>query len=165
MTDTLFIGFAGLSVMRVYLVIIDETDEALVALRFAARRAARTSGAVQLIALVPPQPFVAFGGVQATIEDEARSRAETLAASAAGNVFAELAEMPKLSVKVGEGVKVIAEYLAEHPEISALVLGAAPEGGPGPLVAHFAGPGAGQLTCPLFIVPGSLTEADIDRLG
>jgi hypothetical protein len=151
--------------MRVYLVIIDETEEALVALRFAARRAARTSGAVQLIALVPPQPFVAFGGVQATIEDEARSRAETLAASAAGNVFAELAEMPKLSVKVGEGVKVIAEYLAEHPEISALVLGAAPEGGPGPLVAHFAGAGAGQLTCPLFIVPGSLTEADIDRLG
>ena len=57
------------------------------------------------------------------------------------------------------------EYLAEHPEIAALVLGAAPEGGPGPLVAHFSGFGGGSLPCPLFIIPGSLGEADIDRLS
>ena len=151
--------------MRVYLVIMDETAEALVALRFAARRAARTEGAVQLLALVPPQPFVAFGGVQATIEEEARSRAEALVASAAGSVLSEGARMPKISVRQGEGVKVVREYLAEHPEIAALVLGAAAEGGPGPLVAHFSGVGAGSLPCPLFIVPGSLSEADIDRLS
>lgn len=151
--------------MRVYLVIMDETAEALVALRFAARRAAKTQGAVQLLALVPPQPFVAFGGVQATIEEEARSRAEALVASAAGSVLSEGAQMPKISVRQGEGVKVVREYLAEHPEIAALVLGAAPEGGPGPLVAHFSGIGAGSLPCPLFIIPGSLAEADIDRLS
>ena len=57
--------------MRVYLVIIDESDEALVALQYAARRAAKTDGVLHLLALVPPQPFNAFGGVQATIEDEA----------------------------------------------------------------------------------------------
>ncbi len=57
--------------MRVYLVIMDETDEARVALRFASRRAAKTGGAVHILALVPPQDFVAFGGVQATIEQEA----------------------------------------------------------------------------------------------
>lgn len=151
--------------MRVYLVIIDETEEALVALRFAARRAAKTGGAVQILALVPQQPFVAFGGVQATIEEEARSRAETLAASAAGNVFSEGAAMPKVSVKVGEGVRVVREYLAEHPEIAALVLGAAADGNPGPLVAHFTGVGAGQLPCPLFMVPGWLGDAEIDRLS
>ena len=42
--------------MRVYLVIMDETEEARVALRFASRRAARTSGNVHMLALVPPQP-------------------------------------------------------------------------------------------------------------
>ena len=151
--------------MRVYLVIIDETEEATVALRFAARRANRTGGAVQLLALVPPQPFVAFGGVQATIEEEARQRAEDLLASAAGNVLSEGAVVPKISVIMGEGEKVVREYLAEHPEVSALVLGAAKEGGPGPLVTYFSGIGAGQLPCPLYIVPGSLSEADIDRLG
>ncbi|MBW8785567.1 MAG: universal stress protein, partial [Novosphingobium sp.] len=64
--------------MRIYLVIMDETAESLVALRFASRRAARTAGAVHLLALIPPQPFNAFAGVQATIEEEARSRAEVL---------------------------------------------------------------------------------------
>ena len=39
--------------MRVYLVIIDESQEAHGALRFAARRAADTAGAVHLLALVP----------------------------------------------------------------------------------------------------------------
>jgi hypothetical protein len=67
-------------------------------------------------------------------------------------------------VRQGEGEKVIREYLADHPEISALVLGAAKENGPGPLVSHFTAE-AGALPCPLFIVPGSLSEADIDRLS
>ena len=43
--------------MRTYLVVIDETDEALLALRFATRRAAKTGGAVHILALVEPQDF------------------------------------------------------------------------------------------------------------
>jgi len=151
--------------MRIYLVIMDETAEALVALRFASRRAAKTGGNLHLLALVPPQPFSLFGAVQATIEEEARERAETLVTAAAGNLLSESGKMPVISVKVGEGVKVVREYLAEHPEVAALVLGAAPEGGPGPLVSHFAGTHAGQIPCPVFVVPGSLGDEDIDRLS
>ena len=151
--------------MRVYLVIIDETEEALTALRFASRRAAGTSGNLHLLALVPPQEFNAFAGVQATIEEEARARAEALVTSAAGNLFSESGKMPVISVRQGEGEKVVREYLAEHPEVSALVLGAASEGGPGPLVTHFSGAHIAHLPCPLFIVPGSLTDEDIDRLS
>ena len=151
--------------MRVYLVIIDETQEAHVALRFATRRAAKTGGALQLLALVPKQPFVALGAVQATIEDEARSKAAELVANAAGDVMVEAGTMPEISVLSGDGVTVVREYLGEHPEVAALVLGAAKDGGPGPLVSHFTGPNAGTMPCPVFIVPGSLTEADIDRLS
>ena len=151
--------------MRIYLVIMDETDEALVALRFASRRAAKTGGNLHLLALVPPQPFSLFGAVQATIEEEARERAETLVTAAAGSLLSESGKMPVISVKVGEGVKVVREYLAEHPEVAALVLGAAPEGGPGPLVSHFAGTHAGQIPCPVFVVPGSLSDEAIDRLS
>ena len=53
--------------MRVYLVIMDDTAEALVALRFASRRAIKTGGAVEILAIVPKNDFVAWGGVQATI--------------------------------------------------------------------------------------------------
>ncbi|MDR7103250.1 universal stress protein [Croceicoccus sp. BE223] len=151
--------------MRVYLVIMDETPEARVALRFASRRAAKTQGAVHIIALVPKQQFVAFGGVQATIEEEAKSRAEVLVMAAAGSLLQESGRMPTISVKVGDGAKVVAEYLAEHGEVAALVLGAAAEGTPGPLVSHFAGQRAGQLPCPLMLVPGGLSDEQIDALS
>mgnify|MGYP003297915060 CR=1 FL=1 len=71
--------------MRVYLVIMDETEEAVRALRFASRRATKTGGAVHILALVPRESFNAFGAVQATIEEEARDRAEMVASSAAGS--------------------------------------------------------------------------------
>lgn len=151
--------------MRVYLVIMDETEESLVALRFATRRAAKTGGAVHLVALIEQQPFVAFAGVQATIEEEARERAQQVAATAAGSVLSDGGQMPVISVKQGDGTKVVREYLTEHPEISALVLGAACEDGPGPLIAHFTGAAAGSLPCPVFVVPGSLNDEDIDRLS
>jgi nucleotide-binding universal stress UspA family protein len=150
--------------MRVYLVIIDETDEAHVALRFASRRAAKVEGTVHLLALVPPQPFNAFGSVQATIEEEARARAETLATAAAASLHAEGGAMPAIIVRVGEPERVVRQYLGEHPEVSALVLGVAKEGTPGPLVAHFTSH-AGHLPCPLFLIPGSLEGDAIDRLS
>ncbi len=150
--------------MRIYLVIMDETEEARAALRFASRRAAKTEGGVHILALVQPQDFVAFGGVQATIEEEARDRAEVLATSAAGSMWSESGRMPTIAVRQGEGEKVIREYLQEHPEVAALVLGAAPEGNPGPLVAYFSHV-SGSLPCPVFVVPGGLSDEDIDRLS
>jgi len=150
--------------MRVYLVIVDETDEARKALRFASRRAMKTGGSVHILALVPKEHFTAFGAVQATMEQEALDRAEVIATGAAGSIFAESGKMPIISVKVGDAQAVIREYLAEHPEVAALVLGSGKDGSPGPLVTHFAAH-AGGLSCPLYIVPGSFTEDDIDRLA
>lgn len=151
--------------MRTYLVVIDETAEAEVALRFAARRAARTGGTVQILALIEPAEFVAFGGVQATIEAEAREQAEALVASAAGALIEETGIRPSIIVRAGEAVPLIREVIAENPEIAALVLGAAATGAPGPLVAHFAGADSGQLPCPVMIVPGSLDSDALDRVS
>jgi nucleotide-binding universal stress UspA family protein len=151
--------------MRIYLVIVDETEEALVALQFAARRAAKTDGALHLLAIVPPQPFKAFGGVLATIEEEARAGAETLVTAAAGNLLSQGAKMPVISVRMGEDIKIVREYLKENGEVSALVLGAAKEGGPGPLVTHFTGAGLGQMPCPVFVIPGTLDADAIERLS
>jgi len=150
--------------MRVYLVIMDDTDEARKALRFASRRAMATGGSVHIIALVAKQNFSAFGAVQATIEQEARDRAEVMASSAAGNLFSESGKMPTISVRSGEGQAVIKEYLGEHPEVAALVLGAAADGTPGPLIEHFSSH-SGSLPCPLYIVPGNFPNDDIDRLA
>lgn len=143
--------------MRVFLVVIDETDEARSALRFAARRAAAVDGAVHVLALVAQQNISAFGGVQDTIQQEGRDRAEMLAQGAAGSLMAEMGIMPTISVAVGDSQKMIREYLDEHDEVAALILGAASGNNPGPLVAHFSAH-AGTLPCPLYVIPADYDE-------
>ncbi|OAN99530.1 universal stress protein [Parasphingorhabdus sp.] len=151
--------------MRTYLVVIDETDEASVALRFASRRAMKTNSALHILALVESEAFVAWGGVQATLEEEAKSRAEALVSSAAGSLFDETGIRPSITVKQGKGPKVVRKMMNELDGLGALVLGASAVGPPGPLVSHFAASEAGTLPCPVMVVPGSLTKEEIDRLS
>jgi nucleotide-binding universal stress UspA family protein len=151
--------------MRSYLVVIDETSEARVALRYAARRAARTGGQVELLVVIPRAEFVQWGGVQAAMEEEGRLRAEAMALDASGAIAEEAGVKPVVLVRQGDPVKAIAELLKERDDIAALVLGAAAEGGPGPLVSHFSGAVAGTLPCPLVIVPGRLADETLDRLS
>jgi len=150
--------------MRIYLTVVDDSTEAEAALRFAARRAVKTGGGVEVLALIPPQEFIAFGGVQATIEDEQRRHAEALVQKAAGTLLQESGLRPRLTVQEGDGPKVIRDLIAANPQIAALVLGAAASGAPGELVSHFAAE-AGSLTVPLMIVPGGLDRDAIDRLS
>lgn len=151
--------------MRTYLVVIDETAEAEIALRFAARRAAKTGGSVEILALLPQQEFNAWGAVQAAIEAEAREHVETIVAHALETLASERTISPTIRIKQGDAIAAIRETLAENTEIAALVLGAAASGSPGPLVTHFAGADAGTLPCPLMIVPGSLSVDVLDRLS
>ncbi|MET0249969.1 MAG: universal stress protein [Sphingobium sp.] len=151
--------------MRTYLVVVDESQEAETALRFAARRAAKTGGAVRILALIPPSEFVQWGGVQATMEDEAVQRAEALVTSAAGTLTEESGIRPSILVKQGDPIAVVRDMLDEMDDVAALVLGAAAIGHPGPLVSHFAGADAGRLPCPVMIIPGGLDTETIDRLS
>jgi len=151
--------------MRSYLVVVDESDEARVALRYAARRAARTGGGVVILAVVPPQEFVQWSGVQAAMEEEARLRAEAMGLQAASAIDEEAGVRREIVVRQDEPVKAIGDVLKERPDIAAFVLGAAAEGGPGPLVTHFSGAAAGTLPCPLVIVPGRLDDETLDRLA
>jgi hypothetical protein len=150
--------------MRIYLTVIDDTPEAESALRFAARRAVKTGGAVHVLALLPRQEFIAFGGVQAAIEEEQRRHAEGVVTRAAGTLLEESGLRPSITVREGDGPKVIREVLAETPGVVALVLGAAAGSAPGALVAHFAAE-AGSLPVPLMIVPGGLDREAIDRVS
>ncbi len=150
--------------MRPYLVVIDDSAEAKSALRFAARRAARTGGSVEILALIEQPEFLQWGGVQATMEEEARLRAEAMVLEASGAIMDEAGVRPTITVRQGDPVKAVTEVLKEREDVAALVLGAA-EGAPGPLVAHFAGTIAGSLPCALVIVPGGLSEEALDRVS
>jgi nucleotide-binding universal stress UspA family protein len=150
---------------RTYLVVVDDSAEARVALRFAARRAAKTNGRVEVLGIVEPQDFVQFGGVQAAIEQEQRLRIEGVVSAAIGEFLDESGVEANIIVQQGEVVRSVRDYLEGRDEVAALVLGAAPSGNPGPLVAHFAGNDAGRLPCPVMIIPGSLGDARLEQLS
>jgi nucleotide-binding universal stress UspA family protein len=150
---------------RTYLVVIDDSAEARVALRFAARRAAKTGGAMEVLAVVEPQDFVQWGGVQAAIEEEQRLRIEGIVGSSIGELTEAAGGRPRITVQAGDPVQVVREVIGTRQEIAALVLGAAPSGSPGPLVAAFTGTDAGKLPCPVMIIPGGLSDVRLEQLS
>ncbi|QNN64394.1 universal stress protein [Sphingomonas rhizophila] len=148
---------------RTYLVVVDDSDEARVALRFASRRASKTGGTIEVLAVVQPQDFVQWGGVQAAIEEEQRLRIEASVTASVGEILD--AKSIDIVVQEGDPVTVVRAYVGTRDDIAALVLGAAPSGDPGPLVANFTGHDAGKLPCPVMIVPGSLSDEELDKLS
>lgn len=150
--------------MRTYLVVIDETAEAEIALRFAARRALKTGGAVEILVMLEQAEFVAWGGVQAAMESEAREHAQAVVASAL-DMMGEERINPVIHVRSGQPAVAIRAAIAENDQISALVLGAASSGNPGPLVSLFGGTEVGSLPVPVMIVPGALSREALDRLS
>ena len=150
---------------RTYLVVVDDSAESRVALRFAARRAAKTSGRVEVLGIVEPQDFVQFGGVQAAIEEEQRLRIEGIVAASVGEIMNAAGITPEIIIRQGDPVAAVRGHIGTRQDVAALVLGAAPSGKPGPLVAHFAGNDAGKLPVPVMIIPGGLNDDQLEMLS
>ena len=150
---------------RTYLVVVDDSDESRVALRFAARRAAKTNGRIEVLGIVEPQDFVQFGGVQAAIEEEQRLRIEGVVSSAIGEILDESGIEANIIIQQGEAVRAVRDYVGDRPDVAALVLGAAPSGNPGPLVSNFCGNDAGRLPCPVMLIPGGLDDERLEQLS
>jgi nucleotide-binding universal stress UspA family protein len=150
---------------RVFLIIVDETPEYEKALRFAARRARRTHGRVALLHVMPPLDFQNFGAVQDLMANERRQAAERLLQRVAAKAQELAGSMPVIYLRDGNPAEQLLKLIAEEPQISVLVLGAATgREGPGPLVAQLTGRMIGKLRIPLTIVPGHIPDADIDAV-
>lgn len=141
-----------------FLVVVDDTPESRVAMRFAALRASHVGARVTLLHVIPATEFIQWGGVQDLMEAESQATAEALLAGVADELFALSGQRPSMVVRKGEASAAVLEMIAHDPSIRALVLGAASKGAPGPLVAFFAGERAGTLPCLVMIVPGGLDE-------
>jgi len=151
---------------RTYLVVMDDSGEARAALRFAARRAAKTGGRLEVLAITSGQDFVQWGGVQAAIEEEQQLRIEASVAEALGELPGTEALRPgAILIRAGEPTALVRDMLGERSDIAALVLGTAPSGDPGPLVAAFAGSDAGKLPCPVMLIPGGLSDERLEALS
>lgn len=147
-----------------YLVVVDDTDESVSALRYAAARARAVGGNVMLLHIIPKPEFLLSGEVQEMIAAEAEEAAQALLSRKADDVAAISGVRPALAIREGSPTDEVAKVIEEDSSVHALVLGAAARGAPGPLVSFFSGERAGNLPCVVVIVPGGLDAAAIDRL-
>ncbi|MBP0481609.1 universal stress protein [Sagittula salina] len=150
--------------MRKFLVVLDDSRECLNAMRFAAMRASKSSGAVAILSVIPPEEFNHWIGVGDIMREEARERIH-----AHFEVFAKWMRDkqgvdPELVIREGDPVAEILAQVREDPEIGILVLGAAADKkGPGPLVTHMTR-SAGSLPVPITIVPGDLSKERLEAI-
>ena len=150
---------------RKFLAIVDQTPECKVSLRYAARRAQHTGGIVTLMYVVPPGDFQQWAGVERVMREEAYQEAERFLHEAAKVVNDIVGSMPELVIREGRPADEIRELLKDDRAISILVLAAGTsKEGPGPLVSLIAGPTGGSYPIPVTVVPGSLTDEQIDAL-
>lgn len=152
-------------IRRNFLVVVDDTPECRVALRFACMRAHRTGGGVVLLRVIEPADFQHWMAVENLMREEAREEAEELLQGLASEVYEYSAITPEYRIREGRVVDEILATLAEEPSIRILILGASPDAaGPGPLVARLAGQISGSMPVPVTVVPGNMTPELIDDL-
>jgi len=151
---------------RIFLVVVDDSEELNIALTYACLRARNSGGRVALLYVIEPTDFQHWIAVEDIMREERRTEAEQILQRHAKQVNEITGTLPILYVREGERRDELLSLINEEPSISILVLaaGTGPEG-PGPLVTHLAGKGLGKLRIPLTLVPGSLKREQLELIS
>ena len=148
-----------------FLVIVDDSKELNVAIRFAAKRAESTKGGVILLNVIEQFDPQQWQSIEDIILQEAREKAQEKLQKWS-KVINDLTNIvPELIVKEGITSEKIVETLEEDNAIRFLVLAAAKADQPGPLVSLLAGQKSGKLPAPIVIIPQGLSDDVIDDLA
>ena len=150
---------------RIFLVVVDDSAERAVALRYACLRARKGGGRVMLLRVVEPVELVEWAGVGAMLAEERREEAEKLLSGLAAEVTEITGGLPILIIREGDPRDELLALLEEDPRISILVLAsAAGSGGKDPLIGALTGRYASRMSVPMTIVPGTLDDKELDRV-
>ena len=150
---------------RVFLCVVDNTQECINAIYFAACRARRTGGRLALLYIMEPAEFQHWMAVEEKMREEGRAEAEDFLHKHSSQVQEWTGELPTLYIREGKSAETILTLIEEEPRISILLLGAGTaKKGPGPLVSSIGGKLSGKFPIPITIVPGTLTSEQLDML-
>jgi nucleotide-binding universal stress UspA family protein len=147
---------------RVFLVVVDDSEEMPVALQFACRRARSSGGRVALLHVSSPADFQHWAAVGDLMRQEAREEGEQLLQKLAGQVQNWAGSYPILYIREGDVREELVNLIESEPTISVLVLAASTgSSGPGPIITYLLGKKARQSRIPITIVPGNLTDEEL----
>lgn len=148
---------------RKLLMVVDPTPECHKALRFAARRAEHTGSEVTMLTVIEAEEFEHWMAVREVMRTENRERAEEYLKELAEQVQEFSGVRPDIVIREGKKAEEVLSLIAEDKEIRILVLGASEAAeGPGPLVNELVNKRGGGLSIPVVVVPGHMSEEEID---
>ena len=148
-----------------FLCVVDESEELSQALRFSCARAISVGGRVSLLYVIEPAEFQHWASVGDLMREERRQEAEEMLSVISAIVQKRTGKTPLVYIREGVLHEQLMELIEEELDISLLVLGAATgTDGPGPLVSYLIQKMAGRLRIPVTVVPGNLTDVEINEI-
>lgn len=152
--------------VRNIIVVVDDSAESRVAIRFAASRAVHIKGGhLILFHAIQPAEFQHWVAVADRMREEAYEEACEMMDDIADRVEDYCGVHPRHVIMEGEPKQALRDFIEKTDDLFGLVLASNPDGNPGPLVDYFSGPLVSDLKCPLIIVPGDLTDEEVDSLA
>src|SRR3954464_3534273 len=148
------------------LVIVDDSAEWDRAVYYASRWAIRGGGGVVMLRIIETEDQnQQWLGVAEVMRAEAHEAANEALDRAAGRANGVAGITPERVVREGDPAEQIIDVIDNDVDISMLVLAANPgPEGPGPLITIMAKT-VGSFPIPITIVPGDLSDEDIDALS
>jgi len=148
------------------LVIVDDTAEWDRAVYYASRWAIRVGGGVLMLRVIETEDQnQQWLGVAEVMRAEAHEEANAALDRAAGRANGIAAITPERVIREGDPIDQILEVIDKDVDISMLVLAANPGAeGPGPIITTVTKT-VGSFPIPVTIVPGGLSDKDIDALS
>lgn len=151
---------------RIFLVVVDQSDEFRVAVRYASKRASNTGGRVALLHVSEVDEHQQWQAVEDLMREELRQKAEATLQQWSKMVQEWSGKTPVLIAREGIARDELFKVLKEEKSVSVLVLATASgKKGPGPLISALTGKMSKHLTIPMTIVPGDLSDEIIDALA
>ncbi len=150
----------GQEAHRLFLIVVDDSEELPAAIHYACMRARQTGGRVALLYVYQiDTDFHHWKFVSGLVEQEAQQDAENILKLHTLRVVQETGRRPETFVRKGNRREELFKLVKEHLEISILVLSAAAGRRPGPLVEAVTGKFAGKIGIPVTVVPGLRPKA------
>ncbi len=149
-----------------FLVVLDDSKEIFNALRYAAKRSARTNGRVALLYTFETLEFSHWKAVEDIAEIELREEAESKIKEYENYVLSFSEKKPKKFIMKGDRIECIINFLSANKFISNFILASSPgKSGSDPLINAFTIKQSGKIKVPITIIPPTLTEEEIDNLS
>jgi nucleotide-binding universal stress UspA family protein len=148
------------------LVIVDDTAEWDRAVYYASRWAIRVGGGVVMLRIIETEEQnQQWLGVADIMRAEAQEDANAALDRAAGRANGIAAITPERVIREGDPAEQILDVIDKDVDIAMLVLAANPgPEGPGPIISMMANV-VGSFPIPVTVVPGELSDEDIDALS